>query len=56
MFDLITGHQGLPHITAEQVSTLNDIFMYGYGADTIVRLQDGTVGQDGRAIVVAAGY
>lgn len=56
MFDLITGHQGLPHITAEQVSTLNDIFMYGYGADTIVRLQDGTIGQDGRAIVVAAGY
>lgn len=56
MFDLITGHQGLPHITAEQVSTLNDIFMYGYGADTIVRLQDGTIRQDGRAIVVAAGY
>lgn len=56
MFNLITGHQGLPHITAEQVSTLNDIFMYGYGADTIVRLQDGTIGQDGRAIVVAAGY
>lgn len=56
MIDLITGHQGLPHITAEQVSTINDIFMYGYGEDTIVRLLDGTISQDGRAIVISEGY
>ena len=56
MFDLITGHQGLPHITAEQVSTINDIFMYGYGENTIVRLLDGTISQDGRAIVISEGY
>ena len=56
MIDLITGHQGLPHITAEQVSTINDIFMYGYGVDTIVRLLDGTISQDGRAIVISEGY
>lgn len=56
MIDLITGHQGLPHITAEQVSTINDIFMYGYGENTIVRLLDGTISQDGRAIVISEGY
>lgn len=56
MIDLITGHQGIPHISAEQVSTINNIFMYGYGQNSIVRLLDGTIGQDGLAVVIGTGY
>lgn len=56
MIDLITGHQGIPHISAEQVSTINNVFMYGYGQNSIVRLYNGTIGQDGLAIVIGTGY
>lgn len=56
MIDLITGHQGVPHISAEQVSTINNVMMYGYGQDTVVRLKDGTISQDGLEILFAAGY
>lgn len=56
MIDLITGHQGVAHISAEQVSTINNIFMYGYGQNSIVRLLDGTIGQDGLAVVIGTGY
>lgn len=56
MIDLITGHQGVPHISAEQVSTINNVMMYGYGQDTVVRLKDGTISKDGLEILFAAGY
>lgn len=56
MIDLITGHQGVPHISAEQVSTINNVMMYGYGQDAIVRLKDGDISKDGLEILFSAGY
>lgn len=56
MIDLITGHQGIPHISAEQVATINNIFMYGYAPQTIVRLLGGAVGQSGRGVTIDPGY
>lgn len=43
MIDLITGHQGMPHISAKQISDLNNAMMEGYGADKIMRMKDGTI-------------
>ena len=56
MIDLITGHQGVPHISAEQVSTIQNALMYGYGQDQIVRIKDGGISKDGLEILIAAGY
>lgn len=56
MVDLITGHQGVPHISAEQVSTIQNALMYGYGQDQIVRIKDGGISKDGLEILIAAGY
>lgn len=56
MIDLITGHQGVPHISAEQVSTINNVMMYGYGQDAVVRLKDGTISMDGLEVLIDAGY
>lgn len=43
MIDLITGHQGMPHISAKQISDLNNAMMEGYGADKVMRMKDGTI-------------
>lgn len=56
MIDLITGHQGVAHISAEQVATVNDVMMYGYGQDSVVRLKDGTVSADGLKVDINTGY
>ena len=56
MIDLITGHQGVPHISAEQVATINNVMMYGYGQDAVVRLKDGTISMDGLEILFNEGY
>lgn len=54
--DLITGHQGVAHISAEQISTINKAMMDGYGDNKVMRMKNGTLTQDGLIIEVATGY
>ena len=54
--DLITGHQGVAHISAEQISDINKAMMDGYGDNKVMRMKNGTLTQDGLAIEVATGY
>lgn len=56
MIDLITGHQGFAHITAEQVANVNNAMTSGYGTDCVLRLIDGLVTSDGLSIGVGIGY
>lgn len=56
MIDLITGHQGVAHISAEQVSTINKSMMNGYGSGQIVRLKDGTISDGTLSVIVSTGY
>lgn len=56
MIDLITGHQGFAHITAEQVANVNNAMTSGYGTDCVLRLIDGLVTSDGLSIGVGTGY
>ena len=56
MIDLITGHQGVAHISAEQVSTINKSMMNGYGSGQIVRLKDGTITDGTLSVIVSTGY
>ena len=56
MIDLITGHQGVAHISAEQVSTINNVMMNGYGSGEIVRLKDGTITDGPLSVEVSTGY
>ena len=56
MIDLITGHQGMAHITAEQISDINNAMMDGYGVDKVMRLDGGDVTLDGLSLVIEVGY
>lgn len=56
MIDLITGHQGVAHISVEQIANINNALMDDYGVDKVVRLDDGTLTQDGLTINVGTGF
>lgn len=56
MLDLITGHQGFLHITAEQISEVNRSITAGYGDNAVLSLKDGTLSSTGLSIGIAAGY
>lgn len=54
--DLITGHQGVAHISAEQIAELQRSELGGYGDNKVMRMIDGGVTYAGLTITVAAGY
>lgn len=54
--DLITGHQGQLHISAEQIATLNNAALNGFGDHKVLRMVDGAVSYSGLAISVGTGY
>ena len=54
--DLITGHQGVAHISAEQIAELQRTELGGYGDNKVMRMIDGGVTYAGLTITVAAGY
>lgn len=54
--DLITGHQGVAHISAEQIAELQRAELGGYGDNKVMRMIDGGVTYAGLTITVAAGY
>lgn len=54
--DLITGHQGVAHISAEQIAELQRAELGGYGDAKVMRMIDGGVTYAGLTITVAAGY
>lgn len=56
MLDLITGHQGVNHISAEQVATLNRILMGNFGSGKVVRMKDGTIEAETLSVVIHTGY
>lgn len=56
MPDLITGHQGVNHITAVQVATLNKILMGNFGSGKVVRMKDGTIEAGTLSVVIHTGY
>lgn len=56
MIDLITGHQGIPHISAEQISTLHRALMGTSGDDKVVRMKNGGVSSVGLTISIDTGY
>lgn len=56
MIDLITGHQGVAHISAIQVATLNNKLTGDIGVHKVVRIKDGTVSTDNLGIVIGTGY
>ena len=56
MIDLITGHQGVAHISAIQVATLNNKLTGDIGVNKVVRIKDGTVATSGLGIVIGTGY
>lgn len=56
MIDLITGHQGIPHISAEQISTLHRSLMGTNGDNKVVRMKDGGVTSVGLTVSIDTGY
>lgn len=56
MIDLITGHQGIPHISAEQISTLHRSLMGTNGDNKVVRMKDGGVTSVGLTVAIDTGY
>ena len=54
--ELITGHQGVAHISAEQIAELQRAELGGYGDSKVMRMIDGGVTYSGLTITVAAGY
>lgn len=54
--DLITGHQGVAHISAEQIAELQRAELGGYGDAKVMRMIDGGVTYAGLTITVATGY
>lgn len=56
MIDLITGHQGVAHISAEQVATLNNKLTGDYGAHKVVRIKDGAVTTETMGVTIGTGY
>lgn len=56
MIDLITGHQGVAHISAIQVATLNNKLTGDVGANKVVRIKDGTISDTDLSITIGTGY
>lgn len=56
MIDLITGHQGVSHISAEQVATLQNAEMDNFGSHKVVRMVGGAISYAGLTISVDTGY
>ena len=56
MIDLITGHQGVNHISAVQVATLNNRLTGDIGVNKVVRILDGEISADGLGITIGTGY
>ena len=56
MIDLITGHQGIPHISAEQISTLHRSLMGTSGDNTVIKMTGGNLTQAGLAVEISAGF
>lgn len=56
MIDLITGHQGVNHISAVQVATLNNKLTGDIGVNKVVRIKDGIVTAESLGITIAVGY
>jgi len=56
MIDLITGHQGVSHISAEQIADLQNAEMAGYGAHKVMRMDGGAVSATGLTVSVGIGY
>lgn len=54
--DLITGHQGVAHISAEQISDINKAMMNGYGDNKVMRMSGGAITQNALALEIATGY
>ena len=54
--DLITGHQGVAHISAEQISSINKAVMNGYGDNKVMRMTGGAITQNALALEIATGY
>lgn len=54
--NLITGHQGVSHISAEQIATLNNAMMDGYGSNKVMRMTGGAVSYTGLTVSIATGY
>ena len=56
MIDLITGHQGVSHISAEQVATLQNAEMDNFGSHKVVKMVGGAISYAGLTISVDTGY
>jgi len=56
MIDLITGHQGVAHISADQIASINNAMMDNYGANKVMRLVGGELTANGLTIEVSTGY
>lgn len=54
--DLITGHQGVAHISAEQISDINKAMMNGFGDNKVMRMTGGAITQNALALEIATGY
>lgn len=54
--DLITGHQGVSHISADQIATINNAMMDNFGANKVMRLVGGELTADGLTITISEGY
>ena len=54
--DLITGHQGVAHISADQIASINNAMMDNYGANKVMRLVGGELTANGLTIEVGTGY
>lgn len=54
--DLITGHQGVAHISAEQISDINKAMMNGYGDNKVMRMTGGAITQNALTLEIATGY
>jgi len=54
--DLITGHQGVAHISAEQISDINKAMMNGYGDNKVMRMSGGAITQNALTLEIATGY
>ena len=54
--DLITGHQGVSHISADQIATINNAMMDNFGANKVMRLVGGELIADGLTITISEGY
>lgn len=56
MIDLITGHQGQPHISAAQIADLNNAMIEDYGEGKLLRMKNGTMSLSGTTLTVSTGY